>query len=228
MKLIRKYIIYSLLFVCSAFAGLHAQTSPRMWLGVHGGVDIGTFSFDPAPPNNVFSSKTGFAAGGEFDYWFSNNFGVCYQASYVQKGFREKDQVNISFTFPYIQVPILFKATIGNGSFKPVIFFGPEIGFRLSATATGPGNNRADTTITFPDSLFTKTNFGIMVGAGITYNLNPTTLFFLSAAYDYGVSNLNPNFGKSQFGSSSNNDKWYTRDIRMSLGVLIAIEKSGE
>jgi hypothetical protein len=236
MKHIQRHFIVSLFFILSISSRLSAQTSPSIWLGGFAGVDIGNISVTGNPDlgNTTFTSKTGFAIGAEFDDFFSDNFGICAQLAYVQKG----TTINInetvdgatanstaSATLSYLQIPILFKATFGSGALKPVVFAGPEFGFKLSAKETGKfSESGADTTVTIPDSVFTSLNIGIMLGAGLTYAINPSTMLFLNVAYDLGLTNLNAQYGKSD-GVTTNSEKDITRDIRIHVGILFGLGK---
>jgi hypothetical protein len=234
MRQLQKYSLYALLFLAVTSLQVKAQSSPIFWIGAHGGVDIGTFSFSPSFSSSdvTIGSKTGMAIGGEFDYWFSDHIGGCYQISYVQKGFKETDNFineagnngsdKVYYTFSYLQVPILFKASFGSAAIKPFVIAGAEIGFRLSLKGEIIQGS-LDTTVNVPDSELTKINIGIMLGAGLSYELNSTTLLTITAAYDYGLSNLNPFYGQN-----GNTQKGYTRDFRISAGVLFGFGKSGE
>jgi len=228
-----QYIICSLLFISLASARLSAQLSPHVWLGGFAGVDIGNLSVTGTDQTGVtWSTRTGFAVGAEFDDFFSDNLGICAQLAYVQKGatatFTDNSggisvSTSSSITVSYLQIPVLLKATFGSGALKPVVFAGPEIGFKLSAKQTGKTESGADTTFTVPDSNITTINFGIMFGAGVTYAINATTMLFLNAAYDLGLSNLNAQYGKSTGISTTDTEKDVTRDIRINVGIVFGL-----
>ena len=229
MKQIQEFVLVIVVFLGISSVHLYAQSSPHVWLGGFAGLDIGNLSVTGTDiTGTTFSSKMGFAVGGEFDDFFSDNFGICVQLAYVQKGtnFSFSDgsftSSTIGLTFSYLQIPVLFKATFGSGSFKPVLFAGPEIGINLSTKESGKTQNGTDTTITIPDSVFSKINLGIMLGAGVTFSINQTTIIFLNAAYDIGLSNLNAQFGKNN-GSSTNNEKDITNDIRINVGIIFGL-----
>ena len=220
------------MFISITSIRLYAQAAPHIWLGGFAGVDIGNITITGTDLSGAtFSSKTGFAVGAEFDGFFSDNFGICAQLAYVQKGTNEN--INFGFrtatsavTFSYLQIPVLLKATFGSGNFKPVFFAGPEIGIKLSASQKLSEGGK-DTTATIPDSLLTTINLGIMFGAGVTYAINPTTMLFLNAAYDLGLSNLNARYGKGN-GSSVDNEKDITNDIRINLGIVFGLGKDND
>ena len=260
MKLLGKSVIGHLLLIAISSAQLYGQSSPHVWLGGFAGLDIGNLSVTGNDNTGTtfyigspYSSKTGFAFGAEFDDFFSDNYGICVQLAYVQKGttasFNYKaggvgntlGTFRAGLTFSYIQIPVLFKATFGSGSWKPVLFAGPEIGFKLSAR--GIGHLAQDTTIIAADNAFTTVNLGIMFGAGVTYEINRTTMLFLNAAYDLGLSNLNAHYIESSGATTANvkeittpnavtppppeastaNLKEMTRDIRINVGILFGL-----
>jgi len=214
-------IFFFLVLIVYLVSGSAYAQPASVWLGAHAGADIGTISTAPAPSDGeTITSKNGIAIGAEGDYWLSDNIGICVQLAYVQKGATDNlDGESFSLAFWYLQMPVLLKATFGSGPVKPFFFAGPEIGFKLSAKESGKFEGR-DTTADLPDSVITKLNIGIFLGAGITYILNPETMLFLQAGYDYGLSNIYSQFGNSPGGE----DKIFTRDIRASLGILFRIE----
>jgi outer membrane protein with beta-barrel domain len=209
-----------------------AQSASQFWLGVHGGIDVASFFYDPELPREVIlGSKTGLAIGAEADYWFSNMYGVCAQVAYVEKGAQSEIDVNVGgmeshstyvANFSYLQIPLLFKAALGGGEIRPIFIIGPEVGLKLSATTTTRGANSQETTIHLPDSEVTSINVGILVGVGLSQNLNPTTQLYLTAAYDYGLTNLNGGYGKEDEGVRDN-QKTFSRDFRVSIGLLFAL-----
>jgi hypothetical protein len=209
-----KHFIVGILIVSFFSVTGYAQSS-SIWLGAHAGADIGTIATGPPDAFGTITSSTGIAIGAEGDYWITDNFGISIGLAYVQKG----ANVNLrgesfGLAYRYLQMPVLLKATFGDGSVKPYLFAGPEFGLKLSATQSGPILGR-DTTVDFPDSLITKFNIGILLGAGITFTINPQTMLFLEAGYDHGLSNITPS---DKYAAVS------TRDIRASLGILFRIE----
>ncbi|MDP4231165.1 MAG: porin family protein [Bacteroidota bacterium] len=230
-------LLQSLMFVSLLTVRLSAQSSPSIWIGAIGGADIGKLTFDPVPSpstNVVLGTRTGVLLGAELDDWFSSNFGVGAHVEYVQKGGSETSSFTFEnqtfsfsedYIFSYLQIPILFKATIGSGSFKPLFFVGPELGFKLSAKLKVTQNGQ-DTTLDAPDSAITSTNVGLLLGAGLTIAIDPTTTVFLTAGYDYGFTNLN--FQYNPGSQDGGNVKVYTRDIRITAGILFGVGKPRE
>jgi hypothetical protein len=200
------------IFIVSFFLVTGFAQSSSLWLGAHAGADIGTVAIGPPDAVGTITSKTGIAVGAEADYWISDNYGISAQPAYVQKGFNTQlNDGSFAVTYRYLQLPVLFKFTFGSGALKPFFFAGPEFGLKLSVTQSGPVMGK-DTTITAADSLVTKSNIGILVGAGINYQVNSATMLFLQAGYDHGLSNISPN---------SREQTLSTRDIRTSLGILL-------
>jgi len=220
MTHLKKSLILSFALVCISSLQLHAQSS-NLWLGVRAGVDLGKFSFDPAlPSEETVGTKTGITAGGELDYWFSDMMGITAQLLYTQKGLTEdiadaEFTASSSFTIAYLQIPVLLKVAFGSGSIKPYIFAGPEVGIKISTSQKLTEGGKT-TTPDVPDSEFASTNLGIMAGAGVSYTLNSSTMIFLDAAYDHGLSNLNGT-------STKDKEKGYTRDYRICVGILFRL-----
>jgi hypothetical protein len=226
MKHNHKYFIYSAVLVLLASSQVFAQ-SGSAWLGARAGVNIGNLTDNNIPTGESLSSKTGFDVGGEFDYWFSDNLGLCAQLMYIQKG----GTINVSdglitgtdgLTVSSLEIPVLLKATFGSGPLKPVIFAGPAIGLKLSASEhqTAAGH---DSTASVADSLLTSTYFSIVIGVGVTYALSSAMQIFLDAAYDLGLSNINAQFGKDEGGGQTNNIKITLNDIRINVGIIFRL-----
>ncbi|MEP7235681.1 MAG: porin family protein [Ignavibacteriota bacterium] len=226
----RKYLLLLSLLFCSfiSYSSLKAQSGPNLWLGVHGGIDIGTVSSDPSPDNGItLGSRTGIEAGLQADLRVSDMFGLEGQLSFVQKGATESSSFGVSplsekLNFSYFQIPVLLRAKFGDGALKPYVFLGPEVGFKLAATITLTEGGR-DTTFDIADSEFTPINLSIVAGAGLLFDITESTAFFLDAAYDYGLTNLNAHYGKSDGSSSTDNQKIYTRDFRFRVGILLGM-----
>jgi len=228
MKHNHKYLICIVLLISIASAQCFAQ-SGSTWLGARAGINIGNIADTAINSGNgeTLSSKTGFDIGGEFDYWFSDNFGISAQLLYVQKG----GTITISdlgmtgtigLTVSTLEIPVLLKATFGTGPLKPVFFVGPAIGLKLSASQhfVAPGQ---DSTESIADSVVSKTYFSIVFGAGATYALSSSMQIFLDAAYDYGLSNINAEFGKSTGPGTTDNEKINLNDIRINVGILFRL-----
>jgi outer membrane protein W len=221
MKHFQEFFLVVVVVLGISSAQLYAQSSPRLWLGVRAGADIGNMSFDPTPPSGeTIGSTTGITGGGELDYWFSDNIGISAQLLFTQKGvkidFSEGGYTfTTAITLSYLQIPVLLKATFGSGNIKPFVFAGPEVGIKLSAKEKVTVSGK-DTTEAVPDSVYSSINLGIMVGAGVSFSINPTTMIFLDAAYDHGLSNLNGT-------TSKDTEKGFTRDYRICLGILFGL-----
>lgn len=211
-----KHFIAGILIVSSFSITGYAQPG-SLWLGAHAGADIGTIATVPPNAFGTITSKTGIAIGAEGDYWITDNLGISIGLAYVQKGANDNLNGNpFVLAYKYLQMPVLLKATFGSDPVKPFFFAGPEIGLKLSGKQIGPVLGR-DTTIDLSDSLMPKFNIGILLGAGITYTINPEAILFLEAGYDYGLSNVITQ-------SAGGGNGIYTRDIRASLGILFRIE----
>jgi len=228
MKRKQILIVLALLIFTITSKQLDAQPSPHLWIGGFAGVDQGKISISVREKElDGTTFKTGLAVGGEFDYFFSDNFAVSAQIAYVQKGGnRSFDQGSGSWGYDlsYLQIPVLLRVTVGSGDLKPFFFAGPEFGIKLSTKLRAKNESGTDTTFNFPDNLFTTSTLGLMFGAGVTYAINPATMLFISGAYDLGLTNLNAQFGNNT-PFSSDDDIYYSRDFRINVGILFGIGK---
>jgi hypothetical protein len=231
MKYPHLYFLLAIAFIDSPLYAQPSIQSSRLWLGAHAGAQSSTFFYDPERGYMTSELKTGIVIGAEMNYWFSNNYGICGQLNYTQKGAKETSLyigINESFevtsviNLSYLQLPVLFKATLTEHIVNPFFIIGPEIGLRLSATESVTGDVVQDTQTDIPDSVTSFVNFGILAGAGISYALNPSMQLYMTAAYNYGLSNLNAHYGKSE-DDIEDTQKVFTRDIRINLGIIVAL-----
>ena len=97
---------------------------------------------------------------------------------YSMKGWKVGDE---SLKLGYIDIPVLVKVMLPTeGALDPSIFIGPSIGFLLSAKAED---------VDVKDD-FKSTDFGLVVGGGIDYQLSDTGALLFDVRYSMGLTEV--------------------------------------
>lgn len=217
----------TLLFMTSGIA--------QIQLGLQAGANFGDVSFDPIPADVSVetSMKTGFLFGGVLFYSFSPILGLQVEPAYVQKGakvdqsFTEEGmtlEAEQTLTANFIDVPILLKATFGEGSVKPYLLAGASVAFLLGdveleidkATIDGEDITNLIPSDERKTQLEAKsTDFIANFGGGVLIPLEKVNIF-IEGQYNLGLSDLN---------DEPNDDmEIKSKGIQIKAGVLFPIK----
>jgi hypothetical protein len=196
-----------LLVVLFALAFFSISAQAQMQLGLKAGLNLANLSGDDAGSPD---SKTGFAFGGFFTYQFSPMFAIQPEIYYSMKGATEKMTVegitvDLTYTFDYIEIPLLIKfmIPIQGSNIKPAIFAGPHVAINTTAKVKAEYQDQSQEE---DINDFKSTEFGLQFGGGvgfpvgngelgfdIRYIMGLTTLFDVEADPDVKNSVLNFN-----------------------------------
>ena len=180
----------------------------QVQLGLQAGANFGDFTLDPSQTGVETGMRTGFLFGGVLFYSFSPVLGLQVEPAYVQKGATVDQSVteagmNIkieqTLSADYLDIPVLLKASFGDGPVKPYLVGGATIALLLGdgmleidkATINGE-----DVTSMIPSDEreqkveVKSTDFIFDVGGGITIPLGQVDLF-IEAQYNIGLTNIN-------------------------------------
>ena len=162
------------------------------------GVVAGGVSATVSATNNTafsVSSLTGLAAGISLRTRLAHNVSLAPEALFVMKGAKETliaaPTTTATTRANYLEVPVLVRVMLGDGTMRPFLMGGPQASFKLSCQTTvagaGPGfdgtsdcNKSTDNT-----SGITSTDVGLMIGAGIAGDR-----LSVSIRYDLGLVNI--------------------------------------
>jgi hypothetical protein len=191
------HLAVSLLFIVTSYSQVKISG------GVLGGLNIANLSTDPEPSGISLDNLTGFGVGGVFNFEFAGGFSIQAEPMYLQGGAQttiseQGINVDLKLKVYYISVPVLFTYVFqtGENRIRPYIFAGPDLGFLMSANASGEaGGITADLDI--KDSLKTF-DFSALFGAGVNIPVGVNTIF-VEGRYSLGFININ----NSDFLSSS-------------------------
>lgn len=198
------FLILAIIFLVSSVMAQNNQVGPLVGLNL-ASMDV---DFDDEEFDIDTSMRTCFAFGGVFYLSLSPNIGIQIEPAYMQKGSKvEMKGMDDGHSFKmeqtvkanYIDIPILFKASFGQGSTKPYILAGPDIAFKIGdaivetdkVTVDGQDITNQIPSDELEQDLETKsTDFGLNFGAGILFPLG-TNHFFIEGQYNIGLTNIN-------------------------------------
>ena len=144
-----KKTILSLAMLAGLTSAAQAQTGLK--LGLKGGVNLSSFSGADSSP---FGYKYGFSAGGVLNYGFSDMIAVQGELLYSQKGTNSdlsfsnsgggSATYNMKQTLQYVDIPVLFKVSTGEGGKGLFFELGPQASI-VVAQRTFSDNNTLTT-----------------------------------------------------------------------------------
>ena len=162
-------------------AVVSAQTNQ---IGFIAGINIANLEEE----DSDFSSLTGFGVGGVLDFALGEKFSLCLEPMYLQKGAsEEEDEGTVDMKLAYLEIPVLFKLSLGTGSTKPYLMAGPTIGLNLSANME---MSMGGTSVEVDVSDLTETiDYGLAFGGGVSFPLGNNSLF-IEARYTLGLADI--------------------------------------
>lgn len=229
MKAITKSIFLAL-FLFSAF-----QSFAQLSIGARAGVrfakmdgleEVNSNEDDMDLENNTL---LGVETGAIIAYQFSPLFSLQGEITYVQKGgefsfeeslFGQNFKSVIALNVNYLEFAPLAKFSFGDGIVGAFVQAGPSIGYGLNGafetSATFNGLTEAETDdLDFEEDEFSRTDFGAIFGAGITFNLGTVNLF-VDGRYNLGFTNNYSSNDEAEIDITN-------RGVSATVGVLIPL-----
>ena len=175
-------------------------------LGVIGGLNLASLSFDPDPDGVDLSNRTGFGIGGVLSFGLGETLALQLNPMFLQKGVKAKATelgitLETELKASYIEVPAMLKFAFGSSDTKPYAMVGPTVGFLLSA--------KQDETDIKDD--VKSIDFGLTFGGGVSLPMGNNTVF-VEGRYSLGLSDINDD-------SDPNADKVKTKGIQIMAGI---------
>ncbi len=192
---------YSVFFVviCLMSIVMEVRSQQKLYIGIVSGLNltnlnihiVGNFDpevveLNPDLPDQLSENpesdiRTTFGFGGVLDLSLAKNFGLRLEPMYLQKGDSNKridpdsGEIKSRTKLSYFELPVLAKITLGSGITRPYFTVGPTIGWLLSAKAEfEDGQIRLENDI---KNTTKKIDFGIVIGAGVSFSVKKSTLF---------------------------------------------------
>ncbi len=113
----------------------------------------------------------------------------------------------------YLQIPILLKISPIDGAFSPCVFAGPNIGFKLSASAITDSTGRSQTAD--QNTLFKSLDLGLDAGGGLSVKVLPFAYLFADVRYTFGLIDVYHNV------TTSGARDLKSRDIKWTGGLMV-------
>ncbi len=224
-----KMAAVALAMFCSA-GMVNGQThyASKVSVGVKGGVDFSRIFFNPSVTQKM---AMGAVAGLQVKYVEETHFGLVAELNFEQRGWKEDfEETSYSYqrTVNYIQIPVMAHIYFGN---RGQFFFnaGPEIGFKIGeststnfdvaniASLPDMPSKKLNTDEMFMDA-DQKIDYGISVGLGGEFFVNPRHSVLLEARFYYGLGNVLKS-GRQEAFSASN-----SMSVMATLGYFFRIK----
>ena len=146
--------------------------------------------------NNFFPQNIGTSSFYDFSFSFiteiknKKNTGIRIEISKMNKGW-VGDTNNKIYTseISYLNVPVTMSTYFGNKKTKINFLLGPFFEYQLSNNSDYLLSEISDLDIYFDDLRDNKWGYGLMISAGLTFNLNKNHFQFL-VSYQYNFDNL--------------------------------------
>ena len=180
-----KFFCHSIVMVLIMALSSYAQIRT----GIVGGVNFADLE---TTGESEVSTRTVFGIGAVFDLGISNNFILCLEPMYIQKGGRVEEGEDINsdpggwVKSSFIEIPLFLKVTYGS-RIRPYLIAGPTMGILLNSDMELEAYG-----LSFEGDMKDVTrriDFGLGVGAGITIPVRFISLF-IEGRYTMGLSNL--------------------------------------
>jgi hypothetical protein len=178
------------LFLLSLIVLLTLIISPlnaQVQLGLQAGTNLGDVSLDPTPEGVTTGMRAGIMFGGILFYSFSPIFGLQVEPAYVQKGATvdvSTEQLEGTITGDYIDIPVLLKASFGDGPVKPYLLAGASVAFLLGDVKLKIDNAMEETLETKSTDFILNFGGGVLIPAG---QVN----IFVEGQYNLGLTDVN-------------------------------------
>lgn len=171
----------------------------RLFVGVHGGVDMSRVFFTPSVKEKM---PLGATAGLMFRYVEESHFGLQAEVNMAQRGWEENydpTQLHYRRTINYIDVPVLAHIYFGRrGRFFANI--GPQVSFCIGeSTSANFDINNPSSVPDFPAYRQTaqlvrpverKVDYGICAGMGAEFSITPRHALALEVRFYYGLGHI--------------------------------------
>jgi opacity protein-like surface antigen len=220
-------IIVSTALLVSLVSPAPAQV--KIAVGARAGLNLGSVSYDPDVPSGVTKGmRTGFYFGGAFELAFGGPIAIEIDPMFIMKGNVIEGEAVDGFGQPlgkaksttkvsFLEMPILIKGKIPTGGpITPVIFAGPSIGFKMSATNTFEVAGQTQDT-DLKDQI-KSTDFGLQLGGGVEFAATRQVHVAADVRYGLGLTNL-----AKEVAGAAQQQTAKTRGLMFGVGVLFSL-----
>lgn len=215
--MIKKGYIVAGLLLAAGVSPVSAQLQEQrrnFALGVNGGVNLNSVSFQPTiKQNTMIGPAMGITARYISEKYFKMICGVQMEVNYSQRGWSEKIEDGTDNTYKramnYIEIPLLahlaFGKDEGHGA-RFIVNLGPQVGFLLSEKETKGGNwdpsDRYVSNSTYGKMAENKFDYGLVGGMGVELRTGIGN-FVLEGRYYFGLSDFYGNSKSDPYSRSA-------------------------
>lgn len=193
--MIRKITLIATFIILIATSNSYSQFANSVSIGVEGGVSVSNAHLWPNRAEDSFY-KVGYLVGMIYDVNYTSKVTFRTGLRYMTKGYRNNLPDTLGgyeneITLYYLEAPIMVKYNFPGKSLTPYLLGGGYFGINLSANTvltSGPDTKERNL-----DSSFNSFDCGLVMGAGLDIKMSKKTDFFLQAAYELGLNNINDN-----------------------------------
>jgi hypothetical protein len=212
------------LIVIFAVSGMQAQSG--FALGPRAVLTISTAAYDPGlPPGATGSAKTGYAFGLQLQTRIVGPLLTQVELKYLQggtivdlsgavNGSGQPYSGKITFKSAYLEVPVLLKVELMQGSVRPFIIAGPSVGLLLAAKTLTEIAGLTPKEEDSKDGTNSK-NISLVAGVGAEFMLGSGVGITADARYSFGLSDM----AKEEAGETSHT-KIQGRAILVAVGMM--------
>jgi hypothetical protein len=162
------------------------------------------------------SPRKGLILGAVINVDLGGPLSIQFEPQYTRKGYRLDDTfsgkpLTVIANLDYVELPIVLHGTVTFKKFSAYALAGPNIGFRMAAQVSSVLPNSVETNhVEYSTKDF---DLALDLGAGVSFQLNPTTTLFTDARISRGLINID------RMG-----DSYHSRDLKVSVGFLFGME----
>lgn len=149
-----------------------------------------------------------------------NHFGISADVLYSQQGaaFRNPNGTNLNYNqrINYLEIPVALRYFLTlTGNFRPNVYFGPSIGFKLNAKnnlVPAPNNENTQS--------FNAANLGLLAGFQLNWKaFGDRQRFLVDARYTYGLTDITAMPIVGGLGNQKINNSAITLSLGYGFGV---------
>ncbi|GAB3822542.1 porin family protein [Pontibacter rugosus] len=170
---------------------LNAQDTfvPETKLGVKGGVNLSSFSFNPSIDQTM---TVGYTGGIVFKHINNPKLGIQAEINYLQRGWTETLVTGDTYTrdLQYVELPLMTHIAFGEKKTRYILNFGPNASYLLAGGEGVEGSDTGEGVIAYQNKeIDNPFMFGLSFGVGVVRKTGFGD-FQLEARYTQSLSNI--------------------------------------
>ena len=165
----------ALALVLTGFGAVQASAQ-NFHLGLEAGANFDNFIGTDVSASSLTSSRLGLVGGAYLTLQFGSSFAIQPEVLYAQKG--GQDTASNTYQLDYIEIPVLFKLSLGTPIVNPGLLLGPTFNMNILAKVVNGGASSDITNVN-------QTDIGVM--GGVVVDIDK---FSVSGRYELGLTDI--------------------------------------